>query len=56
LKNPKIRFKFKQDVTNSINDDDDLGTFTSKIKKLNLNTSTAKRNLINHGSPTASIA
>ena len=44
LKSPKIRFKFKQDVINSINDDDDLATFTSKIKKMNLNTSTVKRN------------
>ena len=37
LKNPKICFKFKQDVINSINDDDDnLATFTSKIKNIEL--------------------
>ena len=36
LKNPKIRFKFKQDVINSINENDDLETFTSKIKSIEL--------------------
>mgnify|MGYP003333642019 FL=1 len=36
LKNPTTLFKFKRDIIKSINEDDNLATFTSKIKDIEL--------------------